>query len=143
MRGGESGKEGKGNHSGKIRHKQAAAEVPRHSRASAASPAAATGPGRTGRRQEGAEAAAPPAVTPHGVTPTPAGPARPGPARPGTALPAPARPLSREAATFAVALPSVARRPLPLSPADTRLQIMEAAMAEPLRPQVPLPARMR
>lgn len=57
--------------------------------------------------------------------------------------PSPVPPRCRTAATFAVAVPRAARKPLPLRPADTRLQMMEAAIAEPLRPQVPLAARMR
>lgn len=57
--------------------------------------------------------------------------------------PGPAPPRCLTAATFAVAVPRAARKPLPLRTADTRLQMTEAAMAEPLRPQVPLAARMR
>lgn len=74
------------------------------------------------------------------MTTTPAGPAQLQP-RPGAAQPT--HPRSRAAATFPAVEPSEARRPLPLSPAATRLQIMEAAMAEPLRPRVPLAARRR
>lgn len=57
------------------------------------------------------------------------------PQGPAAALPAPSP--CPPAATLAVAVPRVARSPLPLSPAAARLRMMEAAMAEPPRPQLP------
>lgn len=57
------------------------------------------------------------------------------PQGPAAALPAPSP--CPPAATLAVAVPRVARSPLPLSPAAARLRMMEAAMAEHPRPQLP------